>query len=116
MCKPAGPLNIYTYFIGANPATSFNPESIFPSIDATASIGPFSTIIGDVIIKENVFIAPSVTIRADEGSPFFIGPNRNLQDGVILHGLNEGRVTVNDKKFSIYIGNNVSCAHGCIIH
>lgn len=103
-------------FIGANPVTSFNPKSIFPSIDTTAFIGPFSTVIGDVTIKENVFIAPGVSVRADEGSPFFIGPNTNLQDGVILHGLNEGRVTVNGKQYSIYVGGNVSCTHGCIIH
>jgi carbon dioxide concentrating mechanism protein CcmM len=115
-CKPAGPLNLYAHFIGANPAVSFNPESIFPSIDSTAFIGPFSVVIGNVTIKENVFIGPNVSVRADEGSPFFIGPDTNLQDGVILHGLNEGRVTVGGKKFSIYIGQNVSCTHGCIIH
>jgi carbon dioxide concentrating mechanism protein CcmM len=116
MCKPAGPLNLYPHFIGANPPTSFNWESVFPDIDATAFIGPFSAVIGNVTIKENVFIAPNVTVRADEGSPFIIGANTNLQDGVILHGLNEGRVTVGGKKFSIYIGNRVSCAHGCLIH
>lgn len=115
-CKPAGPLNLYTHFISVNPPTSFNPESVFPSIDATAFVGPFAVIIGNVTIKENVFIAPHVTIRADEGSPFFIGPHTNLQDGVILHGLIGGRITVNGKKYSIYIGKNVSCAHGSLIH
>lgn len=115
-CKPAGPLNLYAHFIGANPSTSFNPNSIFPSIDATAFVGPFAVIIGNVIIKNNVFIAPNVTIRADEGSPFFIGSNTNLQDGVVLHGLLEGRVTVDGKEYSIYIADHVSCAHGCLIH
>lgn len=114
--KPAGPYNLFARFIGPNPPTSFNPKSKFPCIDTTAFIGPFSTVIGDVTISKNVFVAPNVTIRADEGTPFFIGPNTNLQDGVILHGLKNGRVIVDKKKFSIFIGEHVSCAHGCLIH
>ncbi len=116
ICKPPGPINLYTHFIGPNPVTSFNPESIAPSIDHTSFVGPFSTIIGDVTIRKNVFIAPNVSIRADEGTPFHIGSNTNIQDGVILHGLKDGRVCVDDREFSIYIGDKVSCTHGCIIH
>ena len=115
-CKPLGPINLYAHFIGPNPITSFNPESIAPSIDPTSFVGPFSTIIGDVTIRKNVFIAPNVSIRADEGTPFHIGSDTNIQDGVILHGLKEGRVCVGDREFSIFIGKDVSCTHGCIIH
>lgn len=113
---PAGPLNLYSYFVGPNPSTTFNPESKSPVVAATAFIGPFAAVIGDVAIGENTFIAPQVTIRADEGTPFHIGSNTNLQDGVILHGLHEGRVTVDGRRYSIYIGNGVTCAHGCLIH
>jgi carbon dioxide concentrating mechanism protein CcmM len=111
-----GPVNLYAYFIGPNPVTTFNSKSITPSIDPTSFVGPFSSVIGDVTIKKNVFIAPNVSIRADDGTPFYIGPDTNIQDGVILHGLKDGRVIVDDKKYSIFIGENVSCAHGCIIH
>ena len=115
-CEPAGPINLFANFVGPNPPTSFNLKSSYPRIDPTAFIGPFSTVIGDVTIGANVLIAPNATIRADEGTPFFIGPNSNIQDGVILHGLHEGRVVVDGKEFSIYIGEKVTCAHGCIIH
>lgn len=108
--------NINAHFIAPNPSTSFNPNSIYPTIDSTAYVGPFTSIIGDVKIGENVFIASNVSIRADEGSPFFIDCNTNIQDGVILHGLKHGRVIHNNMEYSIYIGKNVSCAHGCIIH
>lgn len=104
------------HFIAPNPITTFNPKSIYPKIDQTAYIGPFSSVIGDVNIANNVFVAPNVSIRADEGSPFYIGSDTNLQDGVILHGLAHGRVMHEDKKYSIYIGKRVSCAHGSIIH
>lgn len=112
----SGPINLYVNFIGPNPATTFNSKSITPSVDPTSFVGPFSTIIGDVTIKRNVFIAPNVSIRADEGAPFYIGSDTNIQDGVILHGLKDGRVINDNKKYSIYIGKNVSCTHGCIIH
>ncbi|HSQ89406.1 carbonate dehydratase [Romboutsia sp.] len=114
--NPLGPSNQYTYFIGPNPCTSFVHESISPSIDSSVFIGPFSSIIGDVTINANVFIGCNVTLRADEGTPFYIGSNTNLQDGVIFHGLADKYIRVKNKKYSIYVGNNVSCAHGCVIH
>jgi carbonic anhydrase len=114
--RPIAVTNIFAHFVGPNPPTALNPYSIFPTIAASAFIGPFSSVIGDVTIEENVFVAPNVSIRADEGTPFYIGANTNIQDRVILHGLAKGRVEVEGRKFSIYIGSGVSCAHGCLIH
>lgn len=114
--QPAGPVNQYSYFVACNPPTSFNPVSIYPDIDPTVFIGPFSSIIGDVRIKKEVFIGCSATIRADEGTPFYIGNRSNIQDGVILHGLKGITVSVNGEPYSIYIGNEVSIAHGALIH
>lgn len=108
--------NINAHFIAANPPTSFGPRSVYPTIDKTAYVGPFSSVIGDVTLGEHVFIAPTVSIRADEGSPFYVGAYTNIQDGAILHGLKNGRVLAGNKAYSIYIGRQVSCAHGCIIH
>jgi len=108
--------NVNTHFIAPNPPCSFNPNSIYPCIDTTVYVGSFSSIIGDVTIQKNVFIASNVSIRADEGFPFFIDSDTNIQDGVILHGLAHSRVKNKNKEYSIYIGKHVSCAHGCIIH
>ena len=114
--KSIGTFNLNAHFIAPNPPTLINPKSICPCIHSTAYVGPFSSVIGDVTIGENVFIAPNVSIRADEGTPFYIGSHTNIQDGVILHGLQYGRVLHNGTEYSIYIGNEVSCTHGCIIH
>jgi carbonic anhydrase/acetyltransferase-like protein (isoleucine patch superfamily) len=103
-------------FISANPITSFNPVPRFPTIDETAFISQFSSVIGDVTIKNNVYVAPNVSVRADEGTPFYIGSNTNLQDGVILHGLLNRRISVGPKAFSIFIGNQVSIAHRALVH
>ncbi|MED1229738.1 carbonate dehydratase [Bacillus nakamurai] len=67
-------------------------------------------------IKDNGYVAPNVTIRADEGTPFYIGSNTNLQDGVILHGLLKQFVSIDGKAYSIYIGNNVCIGHDALIH
>ncbi|WP_223592445.1 carbonate dehydratase [Neobacillus bataviensis] len=110
------PLNIYSYFVGPNPQTSVNPSLKYPTISKTAFLSPFTFIVGDVTIRKNTYIAPFVSLRADEGTPFYIGRNTNLQDGVILHGLKNKYMEVNSMKFSIYIGDWVSCAHGSMIH
>lgn len=114
--KPLDQTNIYSYFISSNPITSFNDISIYPTISKTAFIGPFSSIIGDVRICSEVFIACNVTLRADEGTPFYIGHKSNIQDGVILHGLKNMKFTVNNDDYSIYIGKEVSITHGALIH
>lgn len=113
---PVGPLNLFVRLVGSNPPTTFNPQVRYPTIHPTAFVGPFAAVIGDVRIGANVFIAPSVTLRADEGTPFFVGANTNLQDGVILHGLMGETVAVNGEPFAIYIGEGVTCAHGALVH
>ena len=103
-------------FISPNPLTTFNPVPRYPKIDKTAFISPFSSVIGDVTIRHNVYVAPNVSIRADEGTPFYIGSNTNLQDGVILHGLLNKKISVDGKGYSIFIGREVSIAHGALVH
>lgn len=106
---------MYTNFISPNPKVSYL-QSSFPNISKTSYIGPFSSVIGNVTIGHNVFIACSVTLRADEGAPFYVGDNSNLQDGVVIHGLVNQMVTVNNKNYSVYISEEVSCAHGSMVH
>lgn len=113
---PKGPFNLFARFIGPNPRTTINPVEQYPSINKTAFLSPFTSVIGDVTIGNNVFVAPTATLRADEGSPFFIDSGTNIQDGVVLHGLANERILVGNKRFSIYIGKGVSIAHGALIH
>jgi carbon dioxide concentrating mechanism protein CcmM len=103
-------------FISPSPITSFNPVQRYPKIDKTAFVSQFTSVIGDVTIANNVYVAPNVSIRADEGTPFYIGMYTNLQDGSILHGLLNKRFSVGGKPYSIFIGNEVSIAHGALIH
>ena len=101
----------------AAPPTPWSKGHAEPAIDSSAYIHAFSKIVGDVRILENVMVAPGTSIRADEGTPFRIGANTNIQDGVVIHGLAEGRVLGDDgEHYSVWIGSNTSITHKALIH
>lgn len=101
----------------ASPPTPWSQTLARPKIDESAYVHPSTNIIGDVEIAANVMIAPGVSIRADEGSPFYIGSSSNVQDGVVIHGLAEGRVQGDNRQdYSVWIGNNTSITHKALIH
>ncbi|WAL62298.1 ribulose bisphosphate carboxylase small subunit [Thermocoleostomius sinensis] len=101
----------------AAPPTSWSKSSTQPKVDETAKVHPFSSVMGDVSIGTNVLIAPGTSIRADEGGPFHIGHGSKLQDGVVVHGLEQGRVVGDDQvPYSVWVGNNTSITHMALIH
>ena len=101
----------------AAPPTPWSKNLTTPKIDETAYVHSFSNIIGDVRIGGNVLIAPGTSIRADEGSPFYIGSGTNVQDGVVVHGLERGRIIGDDNNsYSVWIGDNASITHMALIH
>jgi len=101
----------------AAPPTPWSKSLAEPKIHETAYVHSFSNIIGDVRIGPEVMVAPSTSIRADEGEPFYIGEGTNIQDGVVIHGLEEGRVIGDDQEnYSVWIGKNTSITHMSLIH
>jgi carbon dioxide concentrating mechanism protein CcmM len=101
----------------AAPPTPWSKDLSQPNIHESAYVHAFSNIIGDVYIGANVMIAPGTSIRADEGSPFHVGEGSNVQDGVVIHGLEQGRVVGDDQQqYSIWIGKNTSITHMALIH
>ena len=99
-----------------NPITSFTPQRIIPLVANGSAIHPQASIIGNVIISPEVNVAPFASIRGDEGTPIYIGRGTNVQDGVVIHGLKDGRVTHNNAEYSVYVGNNTSLAHQAQVH
>nr|WP_306423227.1 ribulose bisphosphate carboxylase small subunit [Nostoc favosum] len=101
----------------AAPPTPWSRNLAEAQIHETAFVHPFSNLIGDVHIGANVIVAPGTTIRADEGTPFYIGENTNIQDGVVIHGLEQGRVIGDDQnKYSVWVGKNSCITHMALIH
>lgn len=91
----------------SNPKTSWNRDERTPTISATAYVDDAATIIGDVRIGSQVYVAPGVSMRADEATPIIIGDGCNIQDCAVFHGL---------KGSTIELGKRISIAHGAIIH
>ena len=101
----------------AAPPTPWSKDLAKPKVDSSAYVHSFSRLIGDVRVGSNVFIAPGTSIRADEGTPFYIGDRTNIQDGVVIHGLEQGRVTGEDgNEYSVWIGKNTCITHMVLIH
>ena len=98
------------------PRTSWFQEPVAARVAESTYVSPTATILGDVEIGEDVYVAPAVSIRGDEGTPIHIGDKTNVQDGVIMHGLLHQWVRVEGRDYAIYVGDEVCCAHGAIIH
>ena len=76
-----------------------------PVIDPTAFVSESATLIGDVIVSAECYIAPNVVIRGDL-SQIVIGEQTAVEDGVIIHVGRKG----------CRIGKRVTLGHGAIIH
>ena len=101
----------------AAPPTPWSSNLAEPQVDQSAYVHSFSRLIGDVRVGAQVFIAPGSSIRADEGTPFHIGASTNIQDGVVIHGLEKGRVIGDDgNEYSVWIGANTCITHMALIH
>ncbi len=101
----------------AAPPTPWSSNLAEPQVDNSAYVHSFSRLIGDVRVGPHVFVAPGSSIRADEGTPFYIGASTNVQDGVVIHGLEKGRVIGDDgNEYSVWIGANTCITHMALIH
>lgn len=112
-------------WVAPNVPTTFNPHVVEPIIARTARIHPLAAVIGSVTIGELIFVAPGASVRGDEGQHIFVGDQSNVQDGVVIHGLEtfegghelpENEVQVAGKSYSVYIGKRVSLAHQSQVH
>jgi carbon dioxide concentrating mechanism protein CcmM len=101
----------------AAPPTPWSKNLTEPVIHESAYIHSFSNVIGDVRVGSYVVVAPGTSIRADEGGPFHIGDRSHVQDGVIIHGLEQSRVVGDDgESYSVWVGSNTTIAHMALIH
>jgi SulP family sulfate permease len=86
------------------------------SVSNTAFVHPNASLIGRVVLGKNVHIAAEASVRADEGTPFYIGDNTNVQDGVVIHALKQKWIRVHNEEWAVYIGSGVSLAHQALVH
>jgi carbonic anhydrase/acetyltransferase-like protein (isoleucine patch superfamily) len=108
-----------------NVLTSFNADVDTPKFKETSFVDPMASVIGDVALGSDVYVAPFASIRGDEGQPISVGDESNVQDGVVIHALettDHGQPVpnrtymVNGKAYAVYIGKRVSLAHQSQVH
>ncbi|MBI2862539.1 MAG: gamma carbonic anhydrase family protein [Chloroflexi bacterium] len=81
-------------------------EDKVPRVAESAFVHPEATVIGDVVIEENCFIAPGASLRGDFGS-IRVGAGSNIQDNCMLHA---------DPGRPLILGPNSHIGHGAILH
>jgi len=86
--------------------TIFSFEGLRPVIDRTAFVHPNATVIGNVIIGQNVYVAAGAVIRGDWGK-IIVEDGCNIQENCVIHMF--PGVTVRLEQSS-HIG------HGAVIH
>ncbi|MEW5802114.1 MAG: hypothetical protein AB1847_08420, partial [bacterium] len=122
--------------IAPNVVTDFSKEASYPRIAETTFVHPLASVIGNATLEGHIMISPAASVRADEGQPIFVGEGANIQDGVILHGLETEELSehgewefVHGRQFtaagqrvsdgtgySVYVGERVSLAHQAQVH
>lgn len=86
-------------------------NNITPVLGSRVMIDPHATVIGHVVIGDDVGIWPSVVIRGDMNK-ISIGKGSNIQDGCVLHV--NGPKPDNDNPLTI--GENVTVGHNATLH
>jgi carbonic anhydrase/acetyltransferase-like protein (isoleucine patch superfamily) len=111
--------------IEKNVKTDFSSKISEPVIGKDTFVHPLAAVIGNVILGNNVMVAPMACVRGDEGQPLHVGDESNVQDGVVIHALEtevDGKAVeknlmeVDGKKYAAYVGKRVSLAHQVQIH
>ena len=88
-----------------------------PQIHPSAHIHSFSRLMGNVRVGASALIAPGTSIQAEKEAPFYIGDNANIQDGAVIHAIEQGRVRGTDgQDYAVWIGKNSCITHMALIH
>ncbi|MES1256579.1 MAG: gamma carbonic anhydrase family protein [Acidobacteriota bacterium] len=82
-------------------------RGILPQVHPSAFVDQSAQVIGDVHIGEESSVWMSAVVRGDVHS-IRIGRRSNVQDGTVIHVMNETHATT--------VGDDVTIGHGAIIH
>jgi carbonic anhydrase/acetyltransferase-like protein (isoleucine patch superfamily) len=88
-------------------------KNSYPTIGKAVYIDPFSTVIGDVRLGDDVNIWPMCVLRGDVNY-ISVGARTNIQDGSVLHVARKGEASVDG--YSLDIGEDVTVGHKAMLH
>ena len=88
-------------------------DGVWPTLGERVYVDPASTVIGDVVLGDDVSVWPGTVIRGDVNH-VRIGARSNIQDGTIIHVSHHS--PFNKAGLPTLIGEDVTVGHGTIIH
>ena len=88
-------------------------KGISPKIGSHVYIDPFSTVIGDVELADDVSIWPMCVLRGDVHN-IKVGARTNIQDGSVLHVARKGEAS--EDGYSLHVGEDVTVGHKAMLH
>ena len=85
----------------------------FPDLGRRVYVDPQSTVIGDVVLGDDVSVWPGAVIRGDMHS-IKVGAKCNVQDNAVLHVTHAS--DYNPEGYPLVIGEGVIIGHRAILH
>ena len=85
-----------------------------PSVGERVYVDPDATVIGDVVLGDDVSIWPGTVVRGDVNF-IRVGARTNIQDGTVVHVSHDGP-HAKLGGFATVIGDDVTIGHKAIIH
>ena len=89
-------------------------RNILPTLGERAYVDPAATVIGDVVLGDDVSIWPGTVVRGDVNF-IRIGARTNIQDGSVVHVSHDGP-HAKLGGFATVIGDDVTIGHKAIVH
>jgi carbonic anhydrase/acetyltransferase-like protein (isoleucine patch superfamily) len=94
-----------------NPLRSYN--GVTPTLGQRVYIDPAATLIGDVVLGDDVSIWPGVVLRGDVNA-IRVGARTSIQDGSIVHVAHDGPYSPGG--LPCLIGAGVTIGHAAVVH
>jgi carbonic anhydrase/acetyltransferase-like protein (isoleucine patch superfamily) len=88
-------------------------KGITPTLGARTYVDPAATVIGDVVLGDDVSIWPGAILRGDVHY-IRVGARSNVQDGTVVHVTHDGPYSPGG--FPTIIGEGVTVGHAAVIH
>ena len=89
-------------------------RGILPTLGARAYVDPMASVLGDVVLGDDVSLWPQVVVRGDVNF-IRIGARTNVQDGTVIHVSHDGP-HAKLGGFATHIGADVTIGHKAIVH
>jgi carbonic anhydrase/acetyltransferase-like protein (isoleucine patch superfamily) len=88
-------------------------QGVFPALGARVYVDPQATVLGKVLLGDDVSVWPMAVLRGDVDS-ITVGARTSVQDGCVLHVTHDGPYSPGGR--ALVVGEDVTIGHRAILH